>query len=75
MHPSKSASILDLKICEGCGALWFRAVGRSHAYCTRCTPILAEFPAPRRSTLPSTHARLRLTPRPGARLQLAGGAR
>jgi hypothetical protein len=74
MQRSKSDSILDLKICEGCGALWFRTAGRSHAYCIRCTRILAEFSAPRPRHLPS-HRLLRLTPRPGTRLQAAGGAR
>lgn len=38
-----NSSKLDLKICEGCGALWLRATpGR--VYCRRCTPLLADFP-------------------------------
>ena len=37
---------VDLKICEGCGALWLRALGRG-VYCRRCEAILSDFPAPR----------------------------
>jgi hypothetical protein len=37
---------LDLKVCEGCGALWLRA-NRGRVYCRSCAPLLAEFPAPR----------------------------
>jgi hypothetical protein len=37
---------VDLKVCEGCGALWLRTMpGR--VYCRRCAPLLADFPAAR----------------------------
>ena len=37
---------VELKVCEGCGALWVRPTG-SGVYCRGCTKYLAEFPAPR----------------------------
>lgn len=37
---------MELKVCEGCGALWLRAVG-SGVYCRGCALWLSEFPAPR----------------------------
>ena len=37
---------VDLKVCEGCGALWLRAMGHG-VYCKRCAELLADFPAPR----------------------------
>ena len=44
------ATRLDLKVCEGCGALWLRsqAAGTpAGVYCRRCAQHLAGFPAPR----------------------------
>jgi hypothetical protein len=38
---------LDLKICEGCGALWLRAGARDGVYCRACSHYLVDFPAPR----------------------------
>ena len=38
---------MNLKVCEGCGALWLRS-GETGAYCRGCAATLAEFPAPRR---------------------------
>ncbi len=35
---------MELKVCEGCGALWLRAKNTSGVYCRRCTGALAEFP-------------------------------
>ena len=39
---------LDLKVCEGCGALWLRSETTTGVYCRSCAEKLAEFPAPRR---------------------------
>lgn len=36
---------VELKVCEGCGALWLRAAGDGN-YCRRCALRLVEFPAP-----------------------------
>ncbi len=38
---------MELKICEGCGALWIRAGLRNGVYCHGCSRKLADFPAPR----------------------------
>ena len=38
---------MDLKVCEGCGALWLRAGVLKTVYCLACTRKLAEFPAPK----------------------------
>jgi len=71
---------LDLKICEGCGALWLRdRPGR--VYCCRCAPLLADMPAPRAlrpnsrpngrtANLPTTLQLVPLNPRT---VQAAGG--
>ena len=36
---------MDLKVCEGCGALWLRVYGTDGVYCRGCVKKLAEFPA------------------------------
>ena len=38
---------LDLKVCEGCGALWLRRGVMDGVYCWGCAKRLAAFPAPR----------------------------
>lgn len=35
-----------LKICEGCGCLWFRAQTEGSVYCKGCTAKLIHFPTP-----------------------------
>jgi len=37
---------VQLKICEGCGCLWFRAQTEGSVYCKCCTAKLREFPTP-----------------------------
>jgi hypothetical protein len=37
---------VDLKICEGCGALWLRAGPIDGVYCRGCIARLADFPQP-----------------------------
>jgi hypothetical protein len=37
---------VELKVCEGCGALWLRAADRG-AYCRGCTLRLADLPMQR----------------------------
>jgi hypothetical protein len=36
---------VELKVCEGCGALWVRPMVCG-VYCNRCTALLADFPKP-----------------------------
>jgi len=35
---------VQLKICEGCGCLWYRPQCLGSAYCRRCETKLREFP-------------------------------
>lgn len=37
---------VQLKICEGCGCLWFRAMGQTDVYCHGCETKLREHPEP-----------------------------
>jgi hypothetical protein len=66
-------SQIDLKVCEGCGALWLRTLA-GRVYCRRCAPLLADFPAAL-GLRPKTRMATR-RPVPFARAaQTAGGAR
>jgi len=38
---------LELKVCEGCGALWLRKAVLGGVYCAPCSHYLVNFPAPR----------------------------
>jgi len=35
-----------LKVCEGCGCLWYRAQTQGSVYCKHCEVKLRAFPAP-----------------------------
>ena len=35
-----------LKICEGCGCLWYRAQNQGSVYCRECETKLKDFPSP-----------------------------
>lgn len=37
---------VELKICEGCGALWFRTGIKDGVYCVACCIRLDSFPQP-----------------------------
>ena len=37
---------VQLKICEGCGCLWYRALNHGCVYCQRCEVKLKDFPSP-----------------------------
>ena len=37
---------VQLKICEGCGCLWYRAQDMGSVYCQRCVTKLKDFPTP-----------------------------
>ena len=41
-----------LKICEGCGNLWFRAENGTTVYCGSCAKRLECFPSPRQRRRP-----------------------
>jgi uncharacterized Zn finger protein (UPF0148 family) len=37
---------VQIKICEGCGCLWFRAQTQGTVYCRQCETKLKDFPSP-----------------------------
>ena len=49
---------MELKVCEGCGALWLRAGKISGVYCRTCATRLAEFPAAKGRRVARTKVRL-----------------
>ena len=54
---------MELKVCEGCGALWLRAQnGNQHhgAYCRTCASRLSEFPPPRERSRAGRKPKVRL---------------
>ena len=65
---------VQLKICEGCGCLWYRIQNQETVYCRECEVRLKDFPAP-------TRQRRRRTSRRNSQLRLkpaactAGGGR
>ena len=38
---------VQLKVCEGCGCLWYRNQEQRSVYCKPCETKLESFPAPR----------------------------
>jgi len=65
---------LELKVCEGCGALWLRVGSINGTYCSGCSRILAGYPQPK-----GRHAggrpRTRLARTAGCAAAHQGGAR
>ena len=39
---------MELKYCERCGGLWFRAKDAAEVYCPGCVPKMADMPKPKR---------------------------
>jgi len=37
---------VQLKVCEGCGCLWYRAQSYGSVYCKGCEAKLRDFPSP-----------------------------
>ena len=37
---------VQLKVCEGCGCLWYRALNHGSVYCQHCQIKLQDFPSP-----------------------------
>ena len=37
---------VQLKVCEGCGGLWFRAQGGTNIYCSSCESKFRNLPRP-----------------------------
>jgi hypothetical protein len=63
---------VQLKICEGCGCLWFRAQALGTVYCSECESKLRDFPSPG-SRRPRGRPRLTQLPRVWAVAEAAGG--
>jgi len=54
---------VQLKVCEGCGCLWYRAQTQGSVYCSTCETKLKDFPSPdsrKRRGRPSRKALLRI---------------
>jgi hypothetical protein len=66
---------LDLKVCEGCGALWLRGANASGIYCRGCAARLAEFPAPRGRHAGGRKRRQAGAARCNGAIEVRGGAR
>ena len=43
---------VQLKICEGCGCLWYRAQTHESVYCRECWKKLKDYPPPESRKLP-----------------------
>ena len=65
---------VHLKICEGCGSLWYRASDALMVYCNACAVKLGEFPSPRTRRRPGGRRKVQVkTGMPV--VAMAGGSR
>ena len=64
---------VHLKICEGCGCLWYRAQTQGSVYCKACETKLQDFPTPESRKLRGRPARKTLV-RVWAVAEAIGGA-
>lgn len=46
---------VQLKVCEGCGGLWYRAQNHCSSYCRECADRLKDFPVDTRRVRRTTH--------------------
>lgn len=60
---------VQLKVCEGCGCLWYRSQMEANVYCKGCEHRLREFPSP-----DSRRRRGRPSKKPLARVWAVAGA-
>jgi hypothetical protein len=65
---------VQLKICEGCGCLWYRAQNQGSVYCFGCETKLKDFPSPESRKRRGRPARKPLI-KAWAAVGFAGGAR
>ena len=65
---------VQLKICEGCGCLWYRAQTQGSVYCNACESKLKDFPDPESRKPRGRPGRMELI-RVCAVAEEAGGAR
>jgi uncharacterized Zn finger protein (UPF0148 family) len=64
---------VQLKVCEGCGCLWYRAQSQGSVYCSSCESKLRDFPAPQ-SRKKRGRPKLNALPRVWAVAEQTGGA-
>jgi hypothetical protein len=64
---------VQLKICEGCGSLWYRAQTQGTVYCKGCEEKLKDFPSPQSRKRRGRPSRKLLT-KVWAVAEAAGGA-
>jgi hypothetical protein len=64
---------VQLKICEGCGCLWYRPQTQKCVYCKSCQEKLKEFPSPESRKRRGRQVRGRIGP-VWAVAEAAGGA-
>jgi hypothetical protein len=64
---------VQLKVCEGCGCLWYRAQTLDSVYCKECVTKLRTFPTPESRKRRGRPGRKQLA-RVWAVAQAAGGA-
>lgn len=65
---------IQLKICEGCGLLWYRASEGASVYCSKCEVKLGRLPAPRTRRRPGGRRKSEAKAAP-RRAGLTGGCR
>jgi hypothetical protein len=65
---------VQLKVCEGCGCLWYRAQTQGSVYCKDCELKLRDFPSPESRKRRGRPSRKRLS-RVLAVAEVTGGAR
>ena len=51
---------VQIKVCEGCGCLWYRALHQGTVYCSKCVKKLEMFPSPETCKKRGRPARKRL---------------
>ena len=64
---------VDLKICESCGSLWYRAAGGMQVYCDSCKIKLREFPLPRLRRRPGGRRKHTVTSTGVLQMPVGGG--
>ena len=64
---------VDLKVCESCGSLWYRAAGGAQVYCDSCKIKLGEFPVPRQRRRPGGRRKHTLASRGIYQMPSGGG--
>ena len=65
---------VQLKVCEGCGCLWYRAQTQGSVYCNSCEEKLKDFPTPESRKRRGRPARSKTLVRVWAVAETVGGA-